>query len=184
MFAFGPPLSRGQAAIRGALAAVLGVIALVWPGITIGVAVALFAIYCFADAITKGIALGRSGESAGDRVVLLLIAAVDVAAGIVAIAYPGITAAALVIVIGVWALITGSGELAAAWRLRGTHAGSGWLTVGGVISIIAGIVLVGSPGIGAVSLALIFSIYLIVYGTTLLVAAAVTPESQTVEAGP
>jgi uncharacterized membrane protein HdeD (DUF308 family) len=105
---------------------------------------------------------------------------VDVAAGVVAIVYPGITAQALVIVIGVWALVSGSVEIAAAWRLRGTHTGSGWLTVGGVLSLVAGVLLIAWPNIGAVTLALVFGIYLLAYGTTLLAAAAITPKEHNV----
>lgn len=48
MFVFGPPISLGHAALRGAIAALLGVACPVSPGFTIGVAVALFAVYCFA----------------------------------------------------------------------------------------------------------------------------------------
>jgi uncharacterized membrane protein HdeD (DUF308 family) len=180
MFGFVSPLSRSDAAVRGTLAAVVGIIALVWPGITIGVAVALFAIYCLVDAVSKGVTLFRSGESAGDRATLLLVAVVDVAAGLVAIVYPGITAQALVIVIGVWALVSGSAEIGAAWRLRGTHPGSGWLTVGGVLSLVAGVLLIAWPNIGAVTLALVFGIYLLAYGATLLVGAAITAKDHNV----
>jgi Short repeat of unknown function (DUF308) len=108
---------------------------LVLPGITIGVAVALFAIYCFADAITQVVKLFRADDTTGQRVVMILLGLVDVAAGVVAIAYPGITAGALVIVIGLWAIIGGSTQLAAAWRIRGS--GSGWFTVAGLLSVIA-----------------------------------------------
>lgn len=178
MFVFDAPPSRGTVAAGGALAVTLGILALVWPGITVGVAVALFAIYCFADAITKTVSIFRSDETTGDRMWLILIVLVDVAAGIVAIAYPGITAGALVIVVGLWAVITGGMELTAAWQLRGTHTGSGWHTVGGLLSIAAGVVLMIWPDIGAVSLAVVFGIYLVAYGTTLLVAAIATPSER------
>src|SRR3954447_8121620 len=50
MFNFNASLSRGQAALRGAVALILGVVFIVWPNITIGTAVVLFAIYCAIDA--------------------------------------------------------------------------------------------------------------------------------------
>ena len=53
MLTFGPPISRTQASFRGLLALALGIAALAWPGITIAVAVAPFAIYCFGDAIAQ-----------------------------------------------------------------------------------------------------------------------------------
>jgi hypothetical protein len=104
MLNFGPPISRTQAAFRGLLALALGIAALAWPGITIAVAVALFAIYCFADAIAQLMRLFSANDTVSQRAVMILLGAFDVAAGVVAIVYPGITAGALVIVIGVWAI--------------------------------------------------------------------------------
>jgi uncharacterized membrane protein HdeD (DUF308 family) len=173
MFAFGPPISRRNAALRGAVAAALGVACLVWPGITVGVAVALFAIYCFADAITQFVSFFRSDESTGRHVLMILLGLLDVAAGVIAVSYPGITAGALVIVIGIWAIVGGGLELAGAWSIAGP--GSGWLTVGGVLAIVAGVLLVAWPGIGAFTLAIVFGIYLLAYGLTMLLSAAVTP---------
>jgi uncharacterized membrane protein HdeD (DUF308 family) len=173
MFAFGAPISRSHAALRGLLAAVLGVACLVWPGVTIGVAVALFAIYCFADAITHVVRLFNTSDTTSHRVLMVLLVVLDLAAGIVAIAYPGITAGLLVVVIGIWAIAGGAAELAAAWDIRGS--GSGWLTVGGLLSVVLGVMLIIWPSIGAVSLAIVFGAYLLAYGITVLVAAATAP---------
>jgi uncharacterized membrane protein HdeD (DUF308 family) len=178
MFAFGPPLSRGRAAAGGAVAAALGVASLAWPGITIGAAVALFAIYCFADAITQFVSFFRSDESTGRHVLMILLGLLDVTAGVVAIAYPGITAGALVIVIGLWAIVGGSIELASAWGIAGP--GAGWLTVGGILSIIAGVLLIAWPGVGAFTLAIVFGVYLLTYGLTMLVSAAASPRGREV----
>ncbi|HMD56738.1 MAG TPA: DUF308 domain-containing protein [Solirubrobacteraceae bacterium] len=164
----------------GLLAVALGAVCIIWPGVTVGVVVALFAIVCFADAITQLVNLFRSDETAGRRVLMILMGLVDVAAGVIAIAYPGITASVLVIVVGIWAIVGGFMELGAAWQLPGS--GSGWLAVGGVLSVIAGILLMAWPGIGAVTLALVFGIYLLAYGVTLLVAAARTPAGASVDA--
>lgn len=180
MFAFVAPISRGHAAIRGGLATVLGLACLVWPGITIGVAVALFAIYCFADAITQVVRLFSADDTTTQRVLMILLGLLDVAAGVVAIVYPGITAGVLVIVIGIWAIAGGAAELATAWSIRGS--GSGWFTVGGLLSVIAGVLLIVWPGIGAVSLAIVFGAYLMVYGITMLIAAAVAPSGGEVSA--
>jgi uncharacterized membrane protein HdeD (DUF308 family) len=64
VFAFTPPISRGHAAARGLLALVIGLVFVVWPGITIATAVVLFAVYCIADAITQIVRMFSSGESA------------------------------------------------------------------------------------------------------------------------
>jgi uncharacterized membrane protein HdeD (DUF308 family) len=159
--------SPGHLAFLGLLATALGVAAIVWPGVTIGVAVALFAIYCFANAIGQLAAMFTIERSIGRDLLRLLLAVIDVAAGIVAIVYPGITAEVLTMIIGFWAIFGGTVELAGAFTGR-----SGWLGFAGLLTIAAGVVLIASPGVGAVSLALIFGIYLLAYGITLLVASA------------
>lgn len=154
-------------AFLGLLATGLGIAAVVWPGVTIGVAVALFAIYCFVNAIGQLFAMFTIERSVGRDILRLLLAVVDVAAGVVALVYPGMTAEVLTIIVGFWAIFGGSVELTGAFAGR-----SGWLGIAGLLTVAAGIVLIAWPGIGAVTLALIFGIYLLSYGITLLVAAA------------
>jgi uncharacterized membrane protein HdeD (DUF308 family) len=168
---FAAPIFRSRAALRGLLATALGLAALVWPGITVGAAVVLFAIYCFADATIRLVSLFEPDRSAAQQVILVLAGLLDVAAGIVALAYPEITAAVLVVVIGVWAILIGTAELAGAWRGVG---GAGWLTLGGVLSIAAGVLLIAWPAIGAFTLAIIFGAYLLAYGLTVLASPAFT----------
>lgn len=159
--------SPGHLAFLGLVATALGVAAIVWPGVTIGVAVALFAVYCFVNAIGQLFALFTIERSVGRDILRLLLAVIDVAAGVVAVVYPGMTAEVLTIIVGFWAIFGGSIELAGAVTGR-----SGWLGVAGLLTVAAGVVLIAWPGIGAVSLALVFGIYLLAYGITLLVSAA------------
>ena len=167
MLNFLKPPSRGHLAFLGMVAAALGIAVIVWPNITVGVAVALFAIYAFVNAIGQLVAMFTVERSVGRDILRLVMAVIDVAAGLVAVVYPGITAEVLAIVVGIWAVFGGSIELAGAWTGR-----SGWLAVGGLLSVAVGVVLIVWPSIGAVSLALVFGIYLLAYGITLLVSAA------------
>ena len=159
--------SPGHLAFLGLLATALGVAAIVWPGVTIGVIVALFAVYCFVNAVGQLFAMFTIERSVGRDILRLLLAVIDVAAGVVALAYPGITAEVLTIVVGFWAIFGGSVELTGAFTGR-----DGWLGVAGLLTVAAGIVLIAWPGIGAVTLALILGIYLLSYGITLVVSAA------------
>jgi uncharacterized membrane protein HdeD (DUF308 family) len=175
MFNFTASLSRGQAALRGGVALVLGVVFVVWPNITIGTAVVLFAIYCIVDAGVQFSNVFGDGESGVQRVLRLLLALLDIAAAAVAVIYPGPTAGVLVIVIGVWAIVGGFAELFGAFSLS-----SGWLGLTGVLSIAAGIVLVAWPGIGALSLAIVVGVYLAAYGIVLLASAATASSGERV----
>jgi uncharacterized membrane protein HdeD (DUF308 family) len=181
MFAFTPPISRGHATIRGLIALVLGVVFLVWPNITIGTAVVLFAIFCFMDAFAALARLFSSDKTAGDRVLQVLRTAVDVGAAIVAIAYPGPTAEVLTIIIGIYLIVIGIVELGGSGALSRLGAsGSGWLVVGGLLSIVAGVLLIVWPDIGAVTLAIVFGAYLAVYGIAMLISAATAQKGETV----
>jgi uncharacterized membrane protein HdeD (DUF308 family) len=174
-------LTRSHAALRGILALVLGVVFLIWPGITIGVAVALFAVFCFVDAIVAATRLFSSGRSAGDRILQVLRMVVDVAAALVAIAYPGPSAEVVTIIIGIYAIAIGILELAASGGpLAKATGNSGLAVLAGVLSIIVGVLLIIWPNIGVVTLAVLFGAYLAAYGVVLLVSAARAPEGTTV----
>jgi uncharacterized membrane protein HdeD (DUF308 family) len=175
MFNFNLSLSRGQAALRGGVALILGVVFVIWPNITIGTAVVLFAIYCIVDAGVQLANVFGDGESGVQRVLRLLLGVLDIAAAAVAVIYPGPTAGVLVIVIGVWAIVGGFAELFGALSLS-----SGWLGLTGVLSIAAGTLLVAWPGIGALSLAIIVGAYLAAYGIVLLASAATASSGERV----
>jgi uncharacterized membrane protein HdeD (DUF308 family) len=176
-------LTRGQAAGRGLLAAILGGVFMAWPGITIGTVVVLFAIYVLADAVAVAVRACAHGLDVGDRALLLVRSVIEIAAAGTAVAWPGVTASVMTVVIGLYAITTGGLELAGASRLaKAGLGGKGWIVAGGVVSVIAGLLLTFWPGIGAVTLAVIFGAYLLVYGVTLMVSALVTPQGETVVA--
>jgi len=177
------PLSRGDAAVRGLIAAALGTVLMVWPGITIGTVVVLFAIYALVDAGVNAVRAFRHGVSGGDRALLLIRAVIEVVAAGVAIAYPGVTASIMTVIVGIYAITIGGLELAVVGRLSQAGAkGMGWEIAGGLLSVMTGIALVVWPGIGAVTLAIVFGAYLAVLGVVLLLSAAVTPRGMPVEA--
>jgi len=176
-------LTRGQAAARGLLAAVLGGVFMAWPGITIGTVVVLFAIYAVSDAVGAAWRAFGHGVDPGDRALLILRAVIEIAAAGTAMAWPGVTASVMTVVIGLYAVATGGLELAGAGRLSKIGiGGTGWIVAGGVLSVIAGLLLMFWPGIGAVTLAIVFGAYLLVYGVALMVSALVTPAGEPVAA--
>lgn len=168
--------SRGQMAVRGLLAATLGVVLMAWPGITIGTVVALFAIYLIVDAVTIGARAFTQGLSGGDRALLGLRAVIELIAAGVTIGYPDATAAVMTVVIGLYAISIGGLELAVAGRLKQLGVdGAGWDILSGVLAVMTGVALVVWPSIGAVTLAIVFGAYLTVWGALALVRAAVRP---------
>jgi len=154
--------------VRGVLAVIVGIIAIAWPGVTVLALVVLFAIYAFMDAGLQA-ARAFSSDGAGPVIGHLLLGLVDLAAGIVALAWPGPTALVLVIVVAVWAFVSGFFELFAAFASGETAGTRAMFILAGLVSIAFGVVLAARPGIGAVTLALLFGLYSLIYGVSLIV---------------
>jgi uncharacterized membrane protein HdeD (DUF308 family) len=153
---------------RGLLAIAVGIVSVAWPDVTVGAFVILFAVYAFIAAALETVR-AFSSRKAGPVFGYLLLALLSLAAGVGALVWPGITAFVLVIWIAAWALITGIFEAALAFR-QGEAAGDRALwAITGLISVALGIVLVIRPDIGALSLATVFGLFGIVYGTSALV---------------
>jgi len=153
---------------RGLLAIVIGVVSVAWPSITVGTFVVLFAAFAFVDSVVEAVVAFRSekgGAVAGHLVVSLL----SLAAGVAALAWPGITALVLTIWVAAWALVTGAVEVALAFR-RGEDTGQRAMwAIGGLVSIGLGVVLAIRPDLGAVTLATVFGLFSIVSGVQALV---------------
>jgi uncharacterized membrane protein HdeD (DUF308 family) len=153
---------------RGILAVIIGVIALAWPSVTVLALVILFAIYAFTAA---GLQAARAfgSRKAGPVIGHLLLGLVDLAAGIIALAWPGPTALVLVLIVGVWAVVAGLAEIAAAFA-SGEPAGTrAMFILAGLATAAFGVVLCARPGIGAVTLALLFGLFNLIFGIWMLV---------------
>ncbi len=151
--------------LLGVLAIIVGIIAIAWPGVTILALVILFAIYAFTDAGLQAARAFSSG-TAGPVFGHLLLGLVDLAAGIIALVWPGPTALVLVLVVGIWAFVGGCFEIFAAFQ-RGETAGTRALFIlGGLVSVAFGVVLFARPNVGAVTLALLFGLFSLIYGVS------------------
>lgn len=154
--------------LLGVLSLVVGIIAIVWPNVTIAALVIVFAVYAF---IGAGLQAARafSSATAGPVFGHLLLALIDLAAGVVAVVWPSPTALALVWVVAIWAFVAGFTEVFLAFG-SGEKAGTRALfIVTGLVSIAFGVVLAARPDIGAVALALLFGLYSLIYGISQIV---------------
>jgi len=149
--------------LLGVLAVIVGIIAIAWPKVTIYALVILFAVYAF---IAAGLQALRafSSRSAGPVLGHLLLALIDVAAGVIALVWPGPTALVLVLVVGIWAFIGGVFEIFAAFQSGQTAGTRALFIVAGLVSILFGVVLFARPDVGAVTLALLFGLFTLIYG--------------------
>lgn len=155
---------------RGVLALVVGLVSVIWPGITLGAFVILFAVYAFLAAGTDLYNAFRGG-GAGRIVWYVALAVLSFAAGLLALLWPSITVLVLLFWVAGWALVTGAIEVVLAFRRGESGAERAVFALSGLISIFFGVALLVHPGIGAVTLAVVFGLFAIVYGVTDLVLA-------------
>lgn len=154
--------------IRGLVALMVGVVAFVWPGITLAALVILFGAYALIDGVVSLIGAWRASQTHQRWGVLVLEGIAGIAAAAITLLWPGITAFALVVVIAAWALVTGAFEIAAAVRLRKHISGEWLLALSGVVSILFGLLMVASPLAGALAIAYLVGIYAFVFGVLLM----------------
>src|SRR2546423_10220973 len=136
---------------RGVVAVLFGVLALIWPGLTLLWLIALFAAFALLAGGASAMAALRARDQPGWRLALLL-GIVSVIAGVLAIVYPGVTALTLIVLMGVNALVTGVIDMVMAFHLRKQMRNEWLLVAAGVVSIVFGAVVVVFPEAGALGL--------------------------------
>ena len=156
-------------ALRGALAVVFGVLALIWPDITLRALVLLFGFYALVDGLLALAALLLGGRLVGQRRGWLVVEGVaGIAAGVFTFLWPGITALVLLYLIAVWAVATGVLEVAVAVYLRRELRGEWLLVLGGIASMAFGVLLAVRPGEGAIAVVWVLGVYALVFGAALV----------------
>jgi len=165
-----PPLLHALASnwwlllLRGIAAILFGILAFVWPGITLLTLVVFYGAYALADGVLSiGAAVMGPGEAA-PRWWLAIVGALGIIAGLLTFLWPGITALVLLFVIAGWAIALGVFEIVGAIRLRKEIANEWLLILSGLLAIVFGIVLVVRPGAGALALIWIIATYAILAG--------------------
>jgi uncharacterized membrane protein HdeD (DUF308 family) len=152
-------------ALRGILAILFGIVALVFPGLTLVSLALVFGAYALMDGVFAIVAAFGYGKR--DAVWHVLEGIFGIAVGLATFFYPGMTAQALVYLVGFWAILTGVFEVVAGFELP---VARDWLlALAGVLSIVFGVLVFANPGSGAVAVVGLIGIYALVFGVTLLV---------------
>jgi uncharacterized membrane protein HdeD (DUF308 family) len=153
--------------IRGVLALALGILMPLFPGAAIFTLAILFGAYAFVDGIVAIVAAIRMNHAEHNWGWLLAEGVLGVLVGVVTFFYPGITILWLIYLFAFWAIFTGIVAIMAAIRLRALV--NEWLTIFlGVLSLLAGIVVLFEPAAGALAIVWTISVYAIIAGIALI----------------
>lgn len=156
--------------VSGAVALLFGLVAAFFPIATAIALVVLWGVYALLDGVTAAIMAFRPapGQSRG---YLIFTAVLGVVAGLIAIISPTTAGSAFAWVLGLWLMVRGVLEIVAAFTQQ--QPAPRWLLVlGGVFWLIAGWLIMSSPGTAALAIALWLGVLAIIWGIVLLVVGA------------
>ena len=102
----------------------------------------------------------------------LLLGLISLAAGVVAVVWPAPTALVLVLVIGAWAVIGGLVEFVTGFDHEEAAGTRAMYILTGLMAAAFGVLLFARPNVGAVTLALLFGLFSLIYGISEIVLGA------------
>lgn len=147
---------------------VVGIIAVVWPAVTVLVLAVLLAVYLIVSGIFEIIRGFGSGLSGGMRALLFITGILSVILGLLMFRGAFQAVEILAILVGIGFLFRGFGAIFLAAEEK---EGRGWNIFGGIIMLIGGVVILVWPAISLVTLAWVAGIWLIVGGIFEIIAA-------------
>ncbi|MGG5823983.1 HdeD family acid-resistance protein [Falsiroseomonas sp. HW251] len=157
-------------ALRGVLGIAFGILAFAAPVAVMLSLALLFAAYCLIDGVLAIVAAVRAARTRERWWLLLLEGVLNLLMAAIAFVFPAGAVLAFVLVTAAWAILSGATMLGAAFRLA-VGAGRWWLVLGGIVSMVFGVLLVLAPLAGAIVLTWWLGAYAIVFGGVMLILA-------------
>ena len=157
--------------IRGILAIVFGVLALVNPVVTLAVLVMFFAAYAIVDGIFSILMSLTAPKSYRGWGWLLASGIAGITIGVLTFLWPGVTAVLVLYWMLAWLVVTGVFQIIAGIRLRNEITGEFWLILGGILSVVLGLYLMANPAVGALAVLWMLAFYALVAGILMIIVA-------------
>lgn len=151
--------------IRGIFAVILGLLCLFSPNSTLIAFVLIFGFYAIVDGVSAIYMAISSRKEQKLWSWVLLEGIISLVAGLVALAWPGVTLLAIGFIIGFWAVFLGATQISTSISLR--RQGSsvwGWLLATGIVSVLWGAFVFIAPSVGLLSVLWIFGIFALIFG--------------------
>jgi len=154
-----------SALVSGLLSLIVGVLVLAWPGISILAAAIAFGVYLLITGAAQVVFAFSLHVSAGSRILLFISGAASLILAVLAFRHfgQGYAVLLLAIWIGVGFIFRGVATTISAIS-DPALPGRGWSIFVGVISLLAGIVVLASPFESIVTLAIVVGVWFVVIG--------------------
>ena len=153
--------------LRGLVAVLFGVLTFIWPIVSLLTLVTLYGAFALVDGVLA-LWAAISGGTPAPRWWLVVVGFFGIAAGLIALAAPGLTALVLLWCIAVWAIAIGVMQIIGAIRLRKEIDNEWLLAAAGLVSILFGLFLLFAPGAGVLGLLFMVGAFAIVDGVMLI----------------
>ncbi|GGC26393.1 membrane protein [Novosphingobium marinum] len=163
--------------VRGILSILLGVIAILAPGLTLFAFAMVFAAFSFADGVASLISAVRgAGERAERWGALIVTGIAGIAIGALFVVFPLLSTFTYTLLtvwlIALWAIVAGVSQAVAAIRMRREIANEWLLAASGALTALLGLALVwlafASPAVTALSLGWVIGFWALVSGIALV----------------
>ncbi|SDN41820.1 Uncharacterized membrane protein HdeD, DUF308 family [Lutimaribacter pacificus] len=159
------PLLRGIAAI------LFGLMALIWPGLTVYALLLIFGAYALFDGVMATIVAFQRKSSDDRWWAWALDGLLSILIGLMALFWPEAMAVAFVIWMAIWGVLAGIFRIVAAIRLRHEIEGEWALALSGVLLVIWGVLLALVPAAGLLSIAWLIGVFALLIGVVMIVLA-------------
>jgi len=161
---------RWALGLNGLLAVAVGVVILIWPGISLFALTILFGAWTLATGVV-GLAAALSGATTQERGWLAVSSLLGIGVGAAVLIWPNISELALLYVIGAYAVALGVLAVIGAFYLPLDGGDTALLVLSGLVSILFGIVMFAKPGAGALVTLALIAAFALINGITELVVA-------------
>jgi len=148
--------------VGGVLGIAAGVIAIVYPKITLGVIALIFGIYLIISGVIELIAgIAEDDVDGSVRVIAALLGVLSLIAGVIVLRHPGQSLVVVALVFGIFLIVSG---VLTVYRGATQAYNRGVNLTIGILDLIAGVIIAAWPGIGLTTLAIFIGIMFIIRG--------------------
>lgn len=155
-------------ALRGLFGILFGLVIMIWPGISLAILLTLFGIFSiFSGSFLLLLAL--QGRTVEGNWLLILEGCLGIGLGLLTLFRPQTTGIFLLVMVAVWAIITGIFQIGVALRLRREIENEWLLLSAGIASALFGLLLALRPVAGATAIMWLVGAYAISLGILLVI---------------
>lgn len=137
--------------LRGLAAIAFGVIAFIWPTMTLLTLVLVYGGFALIDGVLSIVGAIADREKSSSTWLLAAVGVLGIAAGVLALLWPAFIAVGLVLYVGLWALFRGVVDVFTAIQLRKEIPHEWALLVSGLLSILFGFLIFMAPSFGVLA---------------------------------